>query len=416
MLIRFLKWFKGYLLVMIYGYSPERFINLCRNHNVLIWNLKKVEKGYQFHISLMGYRSIRPIARKTKTRPMIIERHGLPFIVKKYLKHKGFLIGACFFVIILYTLSLFIWDISLEGNYTYTEDVIFQYLEEMDVYPGKQISKINCKEIEESIRKKYTDIGWVSAEIKGTRLRLKIVETNMPVPYEKASKPCHLIASHDGIVTSIITRQGTPLVKKGDEVKKGDILVSGIVEIVGDNGILIKKEPVIADADIYIQTNYQYKKSIPIHYQKKDYTEKKRVIYGFSLFHKKLYLYNPFKKLQIDKKYDIITTENNLNLTHSFVLPFSFFKKEYKEYQEVPSVYEKEILIEKANMYYSQYQEKLVESGVSVIENHVKIHMDQKNCISAGEVIVVEPVTETKRIRETEWRILETDEHSGNDD
>lgn len=415
MLIRFIKWFQGYLLIRLYGYSPERFINLCRNHNILIWDMCKIENGYQCYMTLKGFRRIRPIAKKTKTKVRIVRRYGMPFFVHKMLKHKGFLFGICLFGAIIYILSLFIWDVTLEGNHAYTEDIIFKYLKEIDVEPGVIKSKLDCQEIEESIRKKYPDIGWVSAEIKGTKLNLKIVETNMPVPYETSTIPCHLIASHDGVIYSIITRQGTPKVKKGDAVKKGDTLVSGVIDVILDNSEIINKEPVVADADIMLQTTYKYEKSIPVHYAKHVKTGRNKKIYSITLFNRTLNLQNPLKKLHSDKKYDIIATEKNLKLTHSFVLPVSLTNKVYKEYKEEEAVYSQEELIKKQNEYFRLYVEELKKANVKIIENNVKIRMDKKNCVSSGTLTVLEPVNETKKINETEWRISKTDEHSGND-
>lgn len=60
------------------------------------------------------------------------------------------------------------------------------------------------------------------------------------------------------MVESIVTRCGTPLVKKGDEVKTGDVLVRGEIVLYND-----AKEPtdscyVQADADILVRTSIQY--------------------------------------------------------------------------------------------------------------------------------------------------------------
>ena len=334
MLIRFFKWFRGYLLVQLCGYAPERFINLCRNRNILIWDMHKTENGYQCYMTIKGFRQIRPIAKKTKTKVRIVARFGMPFVLQKTKKHKGFLIGIFLCIGLVYAMSLFIWDITLEGNDSYTEDIIFHYLKEINVEPGVRKAKLDCQEIEASIRKKYPDIGWVSAEIKGTKLNLKIVETNMPVPYETSAEPVHLVASHDGIIYSIITRQGTALVKKGDQVKKGDILVSGIIDIILDNSEIIKKEPVVADADVLLETRYQYKKKIPVAYKKHAYTGRKKMVYSITVLNRTLKLQNPLKNLHSSKKYDIMATEKNLKLTHSFVLPIALTTTIYKEYKE----------------------------------------------------------------------------------
>lgn len=414
MLICLVKWFRGYLLIRLQGYSPERFINLCRNRNLLIWDMCKREDGYQCYMTLNGFRKIRPIAKKTKTKVRILRRFGMPFFAQKMVKHKGFLLGVCLFFISIYVMSLFIWDITLEGNHAYTEDTMFKFLKEIHVEPGVRKSALSCQEIETAIRKKYPDIGWVSAEIKGTKLNLKIVETNMPTPSESAGEPCHIVASHDGVVYSIITRQGTPLVKKGDTVKKGDVLVSGVIDVVLDNSEVINKHAVVADADVLIQTSYQYEKTIPLKYQEHVITGWKKRVYTISILDHNLNIHNPFKKLRSHKKCDIITTEKNLKLTHSFVLPVVFTCKRYEEYKEVPKAYTREELMEKQNQYFSLYIDGLKEAGVTIVSNHVKIKMDKKNCVSAGTLTVLEPVQETKKINETEWRIRKPDEHSGN--
>ena len=44
-----------------------------------------------------------------------------------------------------------------------------------------------------------------------------------------------LIASSDGMITDLVTRSGVPLVHQGDQVKKGDILVLGRIEVTDDS-------------------------------------------------------------------------------------------------------------------------------------------------------------------------------------
>lgn len=413
MLIKIMKWFRGYLLIEMSGYSPERFINLCRNKNILLWELRKTQQGYSFFMSLDGYRQIRPIARKTRTWPLIQKRYGLPFLFSRYKKRKSFFTGIFLGVAILYFLSLFIWDITLEGQYTHTEEVMIKYLKEISVYPGILKNKIDCKNIEENIRKKYTDIGWVSAEIKGTRLHIKITETNMPALYETQVKESHIIADHDGIVTSIVTRKGTPLVKKGDVVKKGDILISGIVPILGDGDVLIKNNIVAADGDVMLKTTYDYKDSFPLTYQKKIYTGESKEVYGISLFEQNLFFYNPLKKFLSFEKYDIIVDEKNFTLGKNFVLPITWIKKEYQEYSESTKKYTKNeaeaIAQEKINL----YLEKIIEKKVLIHENNVKILVGNSECVAEGKLVVEEKQAQHREIKEDEWRITNSNEYNG---
>lgn len=415
MLIKLLKWYQGYLLIRFNGFAPERFLNLCRNRNIFLWELHQTKEGYECYISLRGFLQIRPIARKTKTRPVIKRRIGFPFYFQRYKKRKALFLGIVAGSIMIYVMSMFIWNISIEGQSYYTEEAILSYLKEEGIYCGVQKSKISCKEIEEKIRLTYPDIGWVSAEMEGTSLHLRLVETNMPIPYKTVDTPSHLIASHKGKIVSIVTRSGTPLVKKGDEVEKGAVLVSGILEILGDDKAVKSKEAVVADADIRLQTKYQYEDSLNLETEEEKYTGKVKKIYGLSLFGKKIFVYRPFNTLKVDRKYDIIVNDVTIKVNRSFYLPISFCQKEYREYELEKKVYTEEEAKKILEERFQNYIHKLEEQEVIIKKNDVKIAVKNDKMTAKGDLTVIEPVTEYQTIKEDEWRMTKTDEFGGND-
>lgn len=79
----------------------------------------------------------------------------------------------------------------------------------------------------------------------------------------------------DGIVESVVTRQGTPLIKSGEEVKKGQELISGIVNITDDSQEVVRYEYVQADADVYVRYTIDYYDTFPLTIEKK-FTGKKK--------------------------------------------------------------------------------------------------------------------------------------------
>lgn len=76
--------------------------------------------------------------------------------------------------------------------------------------------------------------------------------------------PCELTAGSDGTVTKIIVRNGIVRVKAGDEVKTGDILVSGKLPIYDDSETLVKTNLVHADAEVYAETTRTVTWKIPV--------------------------------------------------------------------------------------------------------------------------------------------------------
>ena len=410
MVERLIYWVRGYLLCVIKGYSIERFINLCKIKGIELRKVTRTNQGYQFYISLAEYRMIRPIARKTKTPAYIKKRYGLPFLLHRYRKRKGLLIGAIIFLVVLYTMSLFVWDISIQGGYKHTKEALLEFINENKVYTGMLKSNVDCQKIEEKIRLKYKDISWVSAEVKGTRLIIQFTETNMPVPKEKTLKASNIVATKSGIITKIITRNGTPQVKIGDVIKKGDVIVSGVVDVVGDFDALIRKKLVVADADIVCKSYYEYNDSFPLKYQKKIYTGKEKKKYAVQVANKKISLYNPRISYH---SYDIITDEAVLKLSWDFYLPFRSKVTTYREYRSKEEIYSEEEAKSIAMKKLKNYLDTLVENGVEIIENNVSIQIDENTCTASGKIIVYEPCWTYQQIGDSEWRENNVDELNG---
>ena len=80
-MLKFIKFFRGYLYVRLTGYSPERFFNLCGNAGIILWELHREETGYVFCISLRAFRRLKPMLRKSGTQIRILKRVGLPFLL-----------------------------------------------------------------------------------------------------------------------------------------------------------------------------------------------------------------------------------------------------------------------------------------------------------------------------------------------
>lgn len=407
MLTRLNNWLRGYLCIRIGGTAPERFINLCCHRKLYIWNLTKNGDIYQFNISLKGFRSLKPIVRKTGLRPKIVKRYGLPFLLHRYRRRKGFFIGVLICIALVYIMSLFVWDISITGGRKYTPEALLKYLGDYGIRSGVMKKIVDCQEIEESIRLSYKDIGWVSAEIKGTRLLIRITETDMPAPIIEADGSSHMIAAKDAVIKSIITRTGTPMVKTGDVVRKGDIIVSGIVTVKDDFDVVLEKKPVIASATVRCSSYYDYYDSFVMERPVKVFTGKSKKRHYITFLDNKIFLYKPRYSYN---EYDIIVNEYNLHITDTFYLPFSYGSVIIREYEEELRRYADEEAISLAKERLSRYFDRLTENEVYIIENNVTISIKDDRCIAKGRILVEEPAWEYRAVEESEWRIEQIDE------
>lgn len=178
---------RGYVKVRVQGYSPERFLNLCRYHQILIWDLAPVGNAYEMYLTLDGFRKLRPILRKTHTKVLLRKRCGLPFFIQRHRKRKAFLAGMLLGIGLLYFYSGYVWDIHFEGNEKWTDQTLLEFLATKDISPGIPKKQVDCARIVKDIRAGYDDIVWVSASIDGSRLRIQIKE-NEDTFWEKPVK------------------------------------------------------------------------------------------------------------------------------------------------------------------------------------------------------------------------------------
>lgn len=66
-------------------------------------------------------------------------------------------------MMIVYLLSLFIWNIHIDGNQTRTDETILAFLEEKNTVHGMLRKDVDCEQIVKDIRQQFDDIIWVSA-------------------------------------------------------------------------------------------------------------------------------------------------------------------------------------------------------------------------------------------------------------
>ena len=415
-----LKYLQGYVRVRLFGYAPERFLNLCSNHNILIWNLEYREEQYEFCLSVRGLKRLKPILKKTRTRLVILERTGLPFVMNRYRKRKLFFTGIILCCGLLYTMSLFVWKIEVNGNLHETDSNIIKFLEEKQVYHGLLKSKINCEKIEEELRAAYGDIIWASAKLQGTMLIIDVQEnlaTNqqMQESQDKDETPSDLVADKEAEIYSILTRKGTPQVEKGMQVKKGDLLVEGKNPVMNDAGEVANYQYCVSDADILGITQYSYTDSFSLEYDYKNFSGRDSTALGIRLFEGQFQFPHISHKF---KEYDTITDEYDLKLGDTFYLPLQILRETRREYQTEKKRYTKEEAKQLAKEKLNDFCKELTEKGVQIIENNVMIVADEKNCTASGSLKVIEPLGARKAtsITDIPQEGQKEDESDGNSD
>lgn len=397
-LIHFLK---GYVTIRVEGNSPERFINLCGFHKIYMWGLVPSDQTYLMNMELEDFRKIRPLVKKTHVKVRIINKMGIPFFLHKYRKRKLFFAGAFLCIMILFFLSDRIWDIHFEGNDKWTEDVLMDFLEKQDVKPSMSRNKVDCAKIVKDIRKEYDDIVWVSASLDGCILKIHIKENDDTFRNKKEEddSPKDLIASKDGIITNIITRKGIPCVHVGDKVSKGDVLVSGKIEIMNDSQEVTGYKYLKADADVFADTKMQYEDTIDKIGFQKDYKDNVR---GMIYLKAGDYLLKVGTLQHRFSEWDEFSKEETLKFGDNFQLPFSVGYQVIRPYTSKKYVRSKKEIQEELSINYQLFSKELEEKGIQIRKKDVKIHMYENTASAKGILYLNEKIAKEADTKITE--------------
>ncbi len=382
-----LRYMKGYVALLMTGKEPERFLNLCAANRIDLWDLIHTEDGYRMKVSVRDYFRLGPLCRKTHSRVRILEKRGLPFLLQRCLKRKAFFLGFAIAAVLLYILSLFIWNIHVEGNYANSTWSVLEYLEESGVSHGILKSRVDCTAIAEGIREEFPNVTWVSARIQGTRLILEIRENTDSYREEKtpSGDSWDLVATADGVVASIFTRSGVPCVRAGDICQAGDILVSGAVPVNNDNGETVRYEYVQADADIVVETERYYYDEFSMTHMVRTYSGETEVHPFLQIFQWRFTLGGAEQE-----SCDYLVKEQKVRLTENFILPFSYGTVETLPYTESREQYSEEEAERLAGERLGLFCDRLEKTGVEISKNNVTIDLTESSCISRGSLTVRE--------------------------
>lgn len=382
----------GYVTIEVEGYYIERFMNICNNQKIFLWNIKRPKTAImKVNISVQDFKKIKPIAKKTKCKIKIDNKKGMPFFFHRYQKRKIFFIFFLLVIIGTIALSNFIWNIEITGTDKIDPQEIKQLLEENDFKLGKMKASINTKQVIDQIRLQRADIAWVGIEISGTNATVKIVEADLKPDIIPEEEYCNLIATKEGMITKISAQNGTPLIREGEIVKKGSVLVGGWLE-----GKYTGTRYVHANGEVQAKVWYSEKIKIPFNQDKKELTGIEEKKYSVKINNFEI---NLSKRLSKFQKYDTIETSKKLKLFSNFYLPIEIHQKTFQEYQEQDISYTIE---EAKNIGAKEAKQKLEEQ----IENKENIKDEKVYAKQEAGYVEVEVIYEVLETISTKEKIV----------
>ncbi len=386
MVVRLFRLLRGYVSFVALGGFSERFINLCAFRRIDIWDVKCEDKALRGKISASSFHKLRSVARKTGVRIKIEEKCGLPFYIRAHINRVGLIIGAVFFIVFCSVMNRFVWCISINDSENFSREQIMEVAENAGLHYGIRVSSFDEEKAAREIYKAFNGgLSYVKVNIKGSLAAIEFRDSKKKLTIEEKGEPSNIVADFDGVIISDETYQGAKNISKGNAVRKGDVLISGVVEGIDSKPLYYEakgKFTALRDSRCQIEVDTD-KKVIKIENEKNFYS---LIVFG----------------LRLPLSVHTYPAENQREYTYrkyfeydGYVLPFALEKTTVISFSEksiTPDEADKIACIKYSESVYDKYKNS------NIVLSDVKFTSEKGRAVISGEYKTIDFIGESKPI------------------
>ena len=373
---------RGFLRIEIRGDIAEALLNICAKNGIPLWSIKRRGSVIRSFISVSDFRRLPRLIAGSGLRVHILARYGLPFFTERYKERLGIPVGAALFFVFLTFMSGFVWSVGIEGNGDIPKEELIAECRELGIYEGMRKSDISPAGAKLQLLLRDNRLSWCAFNIEGCYLTVDVTEAKKKE--EDNSVPTNLKAAADGIIKRIDVTSGNCIVKVGDTVAKGDILVSGIEERADGTKFVHSAGRVTAVTEREITVTAKYKQKTAV------LTGKKKTKRVLSVFGLKIPLY-----LGSESKPYRATTNKKVLKLFGRELPVALYEKRFEFTDETEKNFDRASLEAELDRLFSE-QVKLEISGDFTVKNReideIQGGLRLKSAVSAEENIAVQDI------------------------
>lgn len=240
-------------------YSGSNFLSLLNFLERYGLSIAKVKYGKDGNVDFeMTPHDYKMFKSKNKVfKVSIIKDGGIKRVVKSLYCRAGLIVGLVAIMIVSIIFGNITVDVKVIGNHMVKQSEIKNAIIDYGYQFGKSTT-FDKEKMEHYLLENIEELSLVSVAKKGNMLMVSVVEkTETP----KENYP--FCAPYNMVVKSIDLISGTPLVKAGDIVKKGDVLVDNYVVNADGEKINIEANAHIV-AEVYFCDNIVVEKQMEI--------------------------------------------------------------------------------------------------------------------------------------------------------
>ncbi len=243
---------------LVEGLNLDRLLYYAKNKGLTLYDIKKItNKRLIVSLSLRESQIFFAIAKEMCYNIKKIRQKGIALPLLMLWQKTGIVLGAIIFCISSYVYNDFIYGFNFSGSGSVLEKDVLAYLSGVGIKPFSRFSDINVERLEDQILASHPNLSFVGITKKGNRLCFDLALANKSADILKGDI-YSLTSKVSGTIEKIKVYRGTAMVKAGDSVKEGDLLVDGYmiikeqtlkINVIASVSIIVSQEFIFTDKE-----------------------------------------------------------------------------------------------------------------------------------------------------------------------
>ena len=274
--------------------------------------------------------------KKIKTRLVALgaeasDMRGLPSYFLKLRRAYGALAAILLTVFVYAAFSGVVWEIRVDGVDSVSRESVIEELRDAGFGVGTRFSSVDVGKIENEVLKNSDTVSWIGINRRGVVAYVSVIEKINPDNAGVRDGYANIVAAFDGVIEELTVKSGYAAVKVGEAVKRGDLLISGVIPESAGGGF------VYAEGSVYARRTENVSVYVPFSEDKRVYSEAVLDRISIEFFDFSINIYKKYGNT--DTSCDIIEDIEECVIFNKYRLPVAVKKIYTRPYRTETVVY-----------------------------------------------------------------------------
>ena len=253
---------------------------------------------------------------------------GLPAFLLRYKSRYGIAVGLFAFLLVLRCFDNYIWDIRVICDESISEESVIQNLSASGFSIGSDLDDLDFDILNNHFLSESEDIAWISVNMSGVVANVEVRGYKTGALTDNGVViPRNLVASQDGQIAVITLRSGKRVVEVGQIVRKGELLISGVID---SQSLGVRYER--ADGEVLAYVDKEISVEVPLESTEKVFTDREFKKIFVNIFGKSINIFSNCRNSA--SSCDRINTVYQIKLLGRFSIPVFVEEIVFREYFE----------------------------------------------------------------------------------